>query len=88
MLLPGVRLACVGHATLVSLAGFTFSRGMPPAVSAVFGIGGIGLCAVVLVVLTPVWVGGSWGDRSLAALLALFPALWLAFEALGLGMRP
>jgi hypothetical protein len=84
---PGVRLVCVGYATLLLLIGLTFGGLMPPPAGAVLGIGGIVVCVAMLVVLTPVAVWGSWKDRFLALLLAFFPALWLAFTVFGLGMR-
>jgi len=35
------------------------------------------LCTFILVILTPVVIRGSWRDRLLALLLAIFPALLL-----------
>lgn len=82
-----MRLACVGYATLALLAGVAFGGLLPPPMDAVLGIGGIILCITMLVVLTPVVIWGSWRDRCLALLLALFPALFLTFAVFGLGIR-
>jgi hypothetical protein len=72
----GVRLLTAGIGSLILLSGValpvfvllgsTLARVIPAV-----------LCIFILVILTPVVIRGSWGDRLLALVLAVFPALLL-----------
>jgi hypothetical protein len=74
--IPGFRLAVAGVGSLVLLSGMVFP------IFALFGrtlcdvIPPV-LCVFILVILLPVVVRGSWKDRLLALLLAIFPAVLL-----------
>jgi hypothetical protein len=75
--IPAVRLLAAGVGSLVLLSGMVFP------IFALFGptlasVMPAVLCIFILVILTPVAIWGSWRNRVLALLLAVFPALSLS----------
>jgi hypothetical protein len=80
---PGVRLLVAGVGLLVVLADavFPFFLNFGPVYGRLIPAG---FCVLVLVLLAPLIMRGSWKHRLLAASLTALPAVLLVFFAVGL----